>query len=243
MTTERLVLAIAGAWVGVVLASAVTAPVMATSVSSASAGEPAPRALALARHLTRAIDPAERVVVPTAIFDMSDGSDTLEPPMIDEVIESETPAAASTSRDVPVATEPTPVDAANSMRAAELTTLALINASRAAGGLAALSLDEAVSVTARAHSGVEAERGYVYHDGPDGSAYARDASACGNALYGENTGKVWDGNVATLHREFMAEPWAPINHRTNIMNASFTRIGIGAIVGRDAMYLTTVFCR
>ena len=46
-----------------------------------------------------------------------------------------------------------------------------------------------------------------------------------------------------LHSEFMAEPWEPINHRTNIMDAQFRRAGIGAVIGADAMYMTMVFCR
>jgi uncharacterized protein YkwD len=85
--------------------------------------------------------------------------------------------------------------------------------------------------------------GYVYHDGPDGAARSRDATACGTGWYGENTGKVWQGNVERLHVEFMSEPWAPINHRTNIMDPAFRRVGIGAVQGNDALYLTMVFCR
>lgn len=118
-----------------------------------------------------------------------------------------------------------------------------MNASRAQGGLAAYSLDAGVSQVARAHSAAEAAVGYVYHDGPDGTALSRNRPACGSGWWSENTGKVWNNDVSVLHREFMAEPWAPINHRTNIMDASFTRVGIGAVQGRDAMYLTVVFCR
>jgi uncharacterized protein YkwD len=41
----------------------------------------------------------------------------------------------------------------------------------------------------------------------------------------------------------MNEPWTPINHRTNIMDPSFRRVGIGAVQGPDALYMTMVFCR
>ncbi|HEX4743865.1 MAG TPA: CAP domain-containing protein [Candidatus Limnocylindria bacterium] len=118
-----------------------------------------------------------------------------------------------------------------------------MNASRAQGGLAPYVLDHSVSAVARAHSLVESQHGYVYHDGPDGTAASRNRPACGTGWWSENTGKVWNEDVGVLHREFMAEPWAPINHRTNIMDANFTRVGIGAVQGRDAMYLTVVFCR
>lgn len=126
---------------------------------------------------------------------------------------------------------------------AELRMLALINGSRTAGGLVALAIDANVTATARAHSLAESQVGYVYHDGPDGTAAARDSAACGSGWYGENTGKVWQGNVDRLHIEFMSEPWIPINHRTNIMDPNFRRIGIGAVQGPDALYMTMVFCR
>jgi uncharacterized protein YkwD len=127
--------------------------------------------------------------------------------------------------------------------AAEQRMLALMNASRAEGGLAPLALDATASLAARLHSEVESQVGYVYHDGPDGTAKSRNVPACGTGWYGENTGKIWQGNVDRLHIEFMNEPWVPINHRTNIMDPSFKRVGIGAVQGSDALYMTMVFCR
>jgi len=121
--------------------------------------------------------------------------------------------------------------------------LELINASRAQSGLAPLATDIGVADTARAHSAAEAQARYVYHDGPDGTAHSRDVPACATGWYGENTGKIWNDNVDALHSEFMNEPWAPINHRTNIMDPAFRRVGIGAVIGADAMYMTMVFCR
>jgi uncharacterized protein YkwD len=126
---------------------------------------------------------------------------------------------------------------------AEARMFALINASRAQAGLLPLAMDVGVANTARAHSGAEAQVHYVYHDGLDGTARSRDVPACGTGWYGENTGKVWNDNVDALHSEFMAEPWAPINHRTNIMDPAFRRVGVGAVIGPDGMYMTMVFCR
>jgi uncharacterized protein YkwD len=104
-------------------------------------------------------------------------------------------------------------------------------------------MDPAVANVARAHSSAESLVRYVYHDGPDGTAKSRNVPACGNGWYGENTGKIWNNNVDALHIEFMAEPWQPINHRTNIMDPAFRRVGVGAVIGPDAMYMTMVFCR
>ena len=142
---------------------------------------------------------------------------------------------------LPAAPIVTPVTTSGS--AAELRMLALMNSSRAQAGVGPLTLDASVSVTARAHSAAESRVGYVYHDGPDGTAQSRDSAACGTGWYGENTGKVWSGNVDALHYEFMAEPLIPINHHTNIVDPNFKRVGIGAFQGSDALYLTMVFCR
>jgi uncharacterized protein YkwD len=127
--------------------------------------------------------------------------------------------------------------------AAEIHMLELINASRVRGGLVPLVAEIGVGDAARAHSAAEAQVRYVYHDGPDGLASSRDVPACGTGWYGENTGKIWNNNVDALHIEFMNEPWEPINHRTNIMDPAFRRIGVGAVNGPDAMYMTMVFCR
>lgn len=178
---------------------------------------------------------------------------------------TETPSPSPTPRPTPEPTpDPTPVPTpaptlhpapAPTLRPApamvvdhdaELRMLALMNASRAAGGLGPLAFDDGVTVTARRHSLAETQVRYVYHDGPDGYAVQRDSAACGSGWFGENTGKVWNDNVAALNIEFMSEPWPPageINHRTNIMDPTFTRVGIGAVRGPDALYMTMVFCR
>ncbi len=126
---------------------------------------------------------------------------------------------------------------------AEFRMVELMNASRARAGLVPLVVDIRAADAARAHSAAEAQVRYVYHDGPDGTAHSRNAPACGTGWYGENTGKIWHENVDVLHIEFMAEPWEPINHRTNIMDPLFRRVGVGAVMGPDAMYMTMVFCR
>jgi uncharacterized protein YkwD len=146
------------------------------------------------------------------------------------------PPPRPTARPVPALTNPTTAWA-------EVHMLGLINASRARGGLVPLAPDVGVADVARTHSAAEARVRYVYHDGPDGTAKSRNVAACGSGWWGENTGKIWNDNVDALHIEFMNEPWVPINHRTVIMDPTFRRIGIGAVMGTDAMYMTMVFCR
>ena len=150
------------------------------------------------------------------------------------------PDPTAAPRPVPA---PPAITTSSSTLDAELRMLYLMNASRMVAGLVPLALDTGVSDVARKHSAVEAQYRYVYHDGPDGTARSRYVPACGSGWYGENTGKVWSGGVDVLHREFMAEPWEPINHRTNIMDPNFRRVGIGAVQGPDAVYITMAFCR
>ena len=146
------------------------------------------------------------------------------------------PTPRPVARAVVAITNPTTLSAEGRM-------LELMNASRVRAGLLPLVMDISAADTARAHSAAEAQVRYVYHDGPDGSASSRNVPACGTGWYGENTGKIWNDNVDALHIEFMAEPWVPINHRTNIMDPAFRRVGVGAVIGPDAMYMTMVFCR
>ena len=154
------------------------------------------------------------------------------------------PTPAPTPAPTPRPAPPGPaISTSDVTHEAELRMLGLMNLSRVNAGLAPLALDAGVSEAARRHSAVEAQHRYVYHDGPDGTARSRYVPACGSGWYGENTGKVWSGGVDVLHREFMAEPWVPINHRTNIMDPNFRRAGIGAVQGPDAVYITVAFCR
>jgi uncharacterized protein YkwD len=246
--------------VGLVLASFLVKPEGTASkptgpVASASP-EPA-RAELTARRAARPprdVDRGQAAALPS--LGPSDDQDNLVAgatgePVAEPAAESE-PAAEPEPRPEPTPPPPPPrppaprglapiTDATTASGEARM--LELMNASRARAGLAPLTVDAAVAAAARAHSGVEAQVRYVYHDGPDGTARSRDLPACGTGWYGENTGKIWNGNVDALHIEFMAEPWEPINHRTNIMDSAFRRVGVGAVIGPDAMYMTMVFCR
>ena len=244
MTADRIVTVLAHGAVAVVLVALVTA---AFSLPEARARHATPepavtyaRAAAISRHLVREPDVAV-ANVEAATGSLDDLRVVPDEPLAPEPVAIVEPAAPAV---VAVRAPQTGAGlVTDDTRSAELEMLRLMNASRIAGGLVALSLDASASDTARAHSDVESRYGYVYHDGPDGTARARDAGACATGWYGENTGKVWNDNVRALHVEFMNEPWEPINHRTNIMDPSFRRVGIGAVLGRDAMYLTMVFCR
>ncbi len=238
-------------------AQVIAAPVVEDELAAARI---APMSRGLARTL-RDVDGLELTISPPPSADATTAPDidVVSQPLREVPIEPQ-PESTATPEPEPEATAapkaaPTPAPPPpptsrpvagpvnSTTLAAEAHMLDLINASRARGGLAPLAIDVVVTNTARAHSTAEAQVRYVYHDGPDGTASSRDVAACGTGWYGENTGKIWNNNVDALHIEFMNEPWEPINHRTNIMDPNFRRIGVGAVSGPDAMYMTMVFCR
>jgi uncharacterized protein YkwD len=244
------------------LAVATETPAVTEAAAASTEAEPA-RIVALARGSRSAPRDVEYVVIsysPEPIgetaADMSsvpeakpDPTPELTPEPTTEltpepVAETPEPTPPPTPKPAPPPPTAPPVAIPNERTAwAEAHMLELINASRTSAGLAALAVDEKVAAVARAHSAVEAQVRYVFHDGPDGTAKSRNAPACGTGWWGENTGKIWRDNVDALHIEFMNEPWIPLNHRTVIMDPTFRRVGIGAVFGPDAMYMTMVFCR
>jgi uncharacterized protein YkwD len=247
---------------GLVVASFTVTPTRRAQVSAAPTAEDEPAAARIApmsRGLVRGlrdVDGLEVAASPTAIEVIPEALPeatgepapevTAEPEP--EVTAEPEPEPAATPDPTPEPTpRPTPVPVAvltnSTTLSAEIHMLELMNASRVRGGLLPLAMDIGVADTARAHSAAEARIRFVYHDGADGTANSRDVPACGTGWYGENTGKIWNDNVDALHFEFMNEPWAPINHRTNIMDPAFRRVGVGAVNGADAMYMTMVFCR
>jgi uncharacterized protein YkwD len=240
---------------GLVVASFTVTPTRRAQVSAAPTVEddpPSARIAPMSRGLVRGLRDVDGLEIAASPIPIPDAS--AEPAI--EVVPDALPEATAQPETEPVtAPDPTPeptsppaprpvaVLTSSTTLSAEVHMLELMNASRVRGGLLPLAMDIGVADAARAHSAAEARVRYVYHDGADGSANSRDVPACGTGWYGENTGKIWNDNVDALHIEFMNEPWAPINHRTNIMDPAFRRVGVGAVNGPDAMYMTMVFCR
>jgi uncharacterized protein YkwD len=250
---ERAASSLAGGTIavvlGVLLIAAYTRPVATVAVRLAEARAATVAAVERASVVAR----GERVreqpptifgVMPEPEFDLLlIAAPQVTPAPTREPMLEPTPEPTPRPRTPAPRTPAPPPAVTTDIAAAEQEMLALINASRARGGLRALAMDAKAAAAARLHSQAETQVGYVYHDGPDGTAKSRNVPACGTGWYGENTGKIWNDNIAALHIEFMNEPWEPINHRTNIMDPNFTRVGIGAVQGRDALYMTMVFCR
>ena len=109
-----------------------------------------------------------------------------------------------------------------------------VNAARAAYGFAPLVLDAGISAVAASHAYDQASNGYFSHTGRNGST--RDTRLrAGGVSYtysGENqcyyVGMSQQATLDWCHSQFMAEPYPGYwNHKANILDPRFTRMGVG----------------
>jgi uncharacterized protein YkwD len=127
---------------------------------------------------------------------------------------------------------------------AEKRLLALMNHDRTAAGLPALIWDERVAEVARAHSEEMRRTKVVSHVSPTtGSAADRVKLAkIKTAVVLENVARAY--GVGEAHAGLMNSP----GHRANLMSATATHVGIGAVLGdevsgRRELFVTQVFIR
>lgn len=106
---------------------------------------------------------------------------------------------------------------------AEQEMLGLVNAERAKQGLGPLTLEPAMVLIARAHSGDMLTRGYFSHVTPDGKTPTNraDAEEYAYHVFGENL--AFSPNVSLAHTGLMNSP----GHRANILSPEYRKVGIG----------------
>jgi uncharacterized protein YkwD len=134
----------------------------------------------------------------------------------------------------------------------EKQTLELINRDRAApqyqnetrGRARPLLWDDRLAAVARAHSEEMARDGYFGHEAADGASPAARMSLAGIPWthVGENIASCQ--SIGQAESTFMDEPKFERNHRWNILNPDYTRVGIGIARGPDGMlYITEDFAQ
>jgi uncharacterized protein YkwD len=109
-----------------------------------------------------------------------------------------------------------------------------INASRAAYGFAAVTLDAAISAVAYEHAYDQAANGYFSHTSLDGRT-REDRLRAGGISFGwsgENAcyliGRSVQSTLEWCHAQFMAEPYpGEFNHIANVLNPNAHRVGVG----------------
>jgi len=124
-----------------------------------------------------------------------------------------------------------------------------LNAARATYGLAPLALDSAISAVAYGHAADMLANGYFSHNSLDGTTYKQRLTNAGISYgwSGENACYLgYGGGVqATLdwcHSAFWSEPYpGGGNHKDNILNANFRRVGIGIAVASNKVIVVWDF--
>lgn len=100
----------------------------------------------------------------------------------------------------------------------------LVNAERAKAGCGAVKINSKLTAAAQAHSQDQADHRKMSHDGSDGSKVDKRLDRVGYAwrAYGENV--AWNQQTpAAVMKAWMNSS----GHRANILNCSFTEIGVG----------------
>ncbi len=113
--------------------------------------------------------------------------------------------------------------------------LALVNQERAAAGCGALSADSRLTTAAQKHSDDMSARGYFSHTTPEGVTFAERIKAAGYPSPGaENIAK-----GSTTAEQTMRMWMNSDGHRRNILNCSYTELGVG--VAKSGWYWTQTF--
>jgi uncharacterized protein YkwD len=143
-----------------------------------------------------------------------------------------------------VAVEPLPDEAPVSAEEAERRLFASLNRDRAAAGLPALRWDGAVAQVARGYSEEMRRTHLVAHVSPTSGSAADRVRAAGikTGVVLENVARAY--GIDEAHQALMNSP----GHRSNLMSAVATHVGIGVAfgeiaVGRRELFLTQVFTR
>jgi uncharacterized protein YkwD len=116
----------------------------------------------------------------------------------------------------------------------------LTNAVRRKHHLSPLDRDNALVTTARAHSDDMLERNFFSHVNPDGQtpqkriapAYSRTISRAGENIWG---GHGYDYSDSQLMARVIVDSWmSSPGHRANLLNPSYTHLGVGvSVLGKE----------
>lgn len=130
----------------------------------------------------------------------------------------------------------TPVVKGN-MSAEEMQLVSLINAERVKQGLAPLKANNQVGNVARAHSQDMADKGYFDHYDPAGKSPFNRLNDGGISYRAAGENIAINTSVPNAHNAFMNSP----GHRSNVLESSYTEVGVGIIHEGTRLYVTENF--
>lgn len=130
--------------------------------------------------------------------------------------------------------EVSPASASVDTGSDEIALAGMINAERAAAGLAPLAVDGRLFDSARSWSAVQAAAGDLSHD----ASFFAGNRPSGAGAVAENV--AYNTSAATIHARLMQSP----AHRANILNPAFNSVGVGEVVSADGrIFVTERFAR
>ena len=145
------------------------------------------------------------------------------------------PATTAAPRTVlPAAPAPPAAIPAGSDRAGQV--LVLVNQERAAAGCRPLAADSRLAAVAAAHSADMRDRGFFDHVNLAGLSPFDRAEAAGVSARAENIAR-GQGDAAGVVDSWMDSP----GHRSNILDCSLTRLGVGTADGGGGPWWTQLF--
>ncbi|RGC69966.1 Cysteine-rich secretory protein family protein [Micromonospora sp. MW-13] len=146
-----------------------------------------------------------------------------------------TAASRSNQRSTPATTSRSAAGMGASSQAQQV--VDLVNAERAKAGCGALKINSKLTAAAQAHSQDQADHRKMSHDGSDGSDVGERLDRVGYSwrAYGENV--AWNQQTPAA----VMDAWMNSSgHRANILNCSFTQIGVG-VASSNGPYWTQDF--
>jgi uncharacterized protein YkwD len=129
-----------------------------------------------------------------------------------------------------------------SVAQAEATSFQLVNQARQQAGVPLLQLDPALSAVARAHSEAMRDRGFFGHDDPvTGKSFLDRLLDAGQPFRtaGENLATTTHAAdpAGFAHANLFASP----EHRAEILDPAFDRVGVGVARSGDSYWFTQLF--
>lgn len=130
---------------------------------------------------------------------------------------------------------------------AEQALLGILNAHRAAVGVAPLALNATLAAASRAHSCDMFEHQMMSHLSSDGTPPLARIQATGVPFssWGENIGTASGlgvmGGITQIDDGMMSEPLVQYDHHWSIIHAAFTQVGLGVIYANGQVWLTEDF--
>lgn len=115
----------------------------------------------------------------------------------------------------------------------------LINQDRGKAGLKSVQNDSGLHAGALKHSQDMAKNNFFSHTSPTYGTFSQRAAASGARVSAENI--ALNGSVAGAEASFMGSD----GHRANILNSSYTRVGVGIVYSssKGGYYITQWFGR